>query len=107
MHVYLEFEAFFTVLHSRDSKAKHSKPNGSPQLIKTAPDARLAYQERPLGVQVNLSHCALCMITLGSVHSLVPKGANRGLNGDLVQQMGTARYRCFGALSDRELDANL
>src|SRR5258708_6968964 len=42
--------AIFAGRHICDSKTWHSKPNGSPQLMKTAPDARLAYQARPLGV---------------------------------------------------------
>lgn len=31
------------------------------------------------------------MLTPGSVHEVAPKGANRGLNGDIVQQMGIAK----------------
>jgi hypothetical protein len=38
---------------------------------------------------------------------VVPKGMIRGLNGDLVQQMGTPRNRCFGTFPETDLSATL
>jgi hypothetical protein len=67
-------------------------------LTKTAPDIQLGYQVRRLGVQVNLSHCVLCTLSSGFVHTVLPKGTNKGLNGDSVQPTGTPRNRSFGYL---------
>jgi hypothetical protein len=47
------------------------------------------------------------MLTLGNVHRVVPKGANRGLNGNSAQPMGTARNRCLGSSREYELAAIL
>ncbi len=58
--------------------------------MNTAPDACKAYQPRPLGVQINLSHCVLCTLTVQNVHWVVPEGINSALNSDLVQPTGKA-----------------
>jgi hypothetical protein len=38
---------------------------------------------------------------------VVPKGKIRRLNGDLVQQMGTSRNRCFGTFPETDFSAIL
>jgi len=55
--------------------------------MKVAGNARLAYQARPLNVQVNLSHCVLCLLTQKNVHTVVVRGKKDELNGNLVQPM--------------------
>jgi len=74
--------------------------------MNTAPDACKAYQPRPLGVQINLSHCVLCTLTVQNVHWVVPEGINSALNSDLVQPTGKAPNRCFCSFLECELGAN-
>jgi hypothetical protein len=46
------------------------------------------------------------MLTLGNVHTVVPKGTKTGLNGDSVQPTGMAGDCPFGSFPKSELDSS-